>query len=465
VFPHKEDLEKALQAALSRGAEFAEVYLERRISDTVRVEEQLVRESSRGVLAGAGVRAVVGDKIGYAYADGLGVEGMIEAAAIAGEIAARGATAGPVSLAEVRAAEEYSTTRIFPLEVEAKKKIELAFSADAAARARDQRITQAFIALIDEDKSILIANSEGINVSDHQILTTLRVSAIAESNGARQRGFRSLSGRKGYELFEKESPAEVAADASRQAVTLLDAREAPAGTMVVVLGNGRGGVLLHEAIGHGFEGDFIRKKTSLFTGRIGEKVAVEGCTIIDDATIPGARGTINVDDEGTPGQRTVLVENGVLKGFIYDKLNARLMSTVSTGNGRRQAYKYMPVPRQTNTFMLGGDAAPEEIIASVKKGLYAKNIGGGQVDIASGNFVFEVTEGYLMENGKVGQPVRGANLIGNGAEILKKIAMIGNDFALEAGGGTCGKMGQAVPVMDGLPTIKISEITVGGTES
>ncbi|MGD9140717.1 MAG: metallopeptidase TldD-related protein [bacterium] len=465
MFPHKEDIQKALRAALSRGAEFAEVYLEKRIADTVRIEEQLVRESSRGVLAGVGIRAILGDKIGYAYADGLGVEGMVEAAAIAGEIAATGEPSEPVGLSEARVAEPFSETRIFPIDVEAEKKVELAFRADASCRDYDPRITQAMVTLLDHDKHILIANSEGTYIGDRQILTTLRVVSIAESNGGRQRGFRSLSGRSGYELFEKESPEEVAADASRQAVILLDAQEAPAGAMVVVLGNGRGGVLLHEAIGHGFEGDFIRKKTSLFTGRIGEKVAVEGCTIVDDGTIPNARGSINIDDEGTPGERTVLIENGILKGFIYDKLNARLMGTVSTGNGRRQAYKFMPVPRQTNTFMLAGEAPPEDIIGSVAKGLYAKNIGGGQVDIASGNFVFEVTEGYLIEGGKVGAPVRGANLIGNGAEVLKKIEMIGNDFAFEAGGGTCGKRGQAVPVMDGIPTVKISNITVGGTES
>lgn len=465
MFPLREDIEKILQVALSGGAEFAELYLEKRITDTVRIEEQLVRESSRGVLAGAGIRAIIGDKVGYAYADGLDLRSMVEAAEVASEIAARGPVNQAVGLGEVKSAEPYSTTRVFPLEIEAGEKIELAYAADRSARARDARITQAMVTLIDEDKSVLIANSEGVNVGDRQILTTLRVMTIAESNGRRQRGFRSLSGRSGYELFEKESPEEVASDAARQAITLLDAREAPAGSMVVVLGNGRGGVLLHEAIGHGFEGDFIRKKTSLFTGRIGEKVAVEGCTIIDDATIPGARGTINVDDEGTPGQRTVLVEDGVLTGFIYDNLNAKLMNTASTGNGRRQAYKFMPVPRQTNTMMLPGSSTPDEIISSVDRGLYAKNIGGGQVDIASGSFVFEVTEGYLIEHGKIGPPVRGANLIGNGAEVLKKIQMIGNDFALEPGGGTCGKMGQAVPVMDGLPTIKISEITVGGTKS
>jgi TldD protein len=297
------------------------------------------------------------------------------------------------------------------------------------------------------------------------VLTSLRITTVAEAKGLRQRGFRSLSGTVGYEIFEKESPSDCAKDAARQAIRLLDAEEAPAGRMVLVLGKGRGGVLLHEAIGHGFEGDFIRKNTSLFAGRMGEKIAAEGCTIVDDATIPGLRGTVNVDDEGTPGARTVLVENGVLTGFLFDNHNAKLMNTATTGNGRRQSYKFMPVVRMTNTFMLAGETSPEEIIASVKHGFYAKRIGGGQVDIASGNFVFEVMEGYLIEDGKVGPPVRGANLIGNGAEILKKIDMVGDDFAFDPAGGTCGKAGQGVPVGNGIPTVRFSEITVGGTRS
>jgi TldD protein len=318
---------------------------------------------------------------------------------------------------------------------------------------------------MDEDKTILVANSEGLHVTDRQIITSIRVTAIAQEASLRQRGFKSFSGRAGYELFDEQSPAQVGTDAARQAVLLLDAQEAPAGTMALVLANAGGGVLLHEAIGHGFEGDFIRKKSSLFAGRVGEKIAADGCTIVDDATVPGKRGTINIDDEGTPGQRTVLVENGILKGFLYDKLNARLMNAVSTGNGRRQSYRNVPVPRMTNTIMLAGQVPPEEIIASVAKGFYAKAVGGGQVDISGGNFVFEVTEGYLIENGKIGTPVRGANLIGNGGEILTKIEMVGDDFAYYTGWGTCGKAGQGVPVADGMPTIKISEITIGGTKS
>jgi TldD protein len=464
-FPDREDLERALAAALAKGAEFAEVYLERRTTDTVRFEERIVREASRGITAGAGIRAITGEKIGYAYTDDLDPHSIIKTAGMAAEIATVAGESLPVELGAQTQAKPRWLTRRFPVEVEAAEKIETARSADQAARDYDKRISEVLVGLVDSDKSFLIANSEGTNVGDRQILTSLRITAVAEAGGLRQRGFRSLSGTAGYEIFERESPHDCAQDAARQAVHLLDAQEAPAGKMVLVLGNGRGGVLLHEAIGHGFEGDFIRKKTSLFTGRIGERIATETCTIVDDATVPGLRGTINVDDEGTPGGRTVLVENGILKSFLFDRLNGRLMSSASTGNGRRQSYRYMPVVRMTNTFMQPGETSPEEIIASVKQGFYARRIGGGQVDIASGNFVFEVMEGYLIENGKVGAPVRGANLIGNGAEVLKRIEMVGNDFAFDSGGGTCGKAGQAMPVGNGIPTVKFSEITVGGTRS
>ena len=462
----KNHLEKVLAAALAKGAEFAEVYIEARTTDTVQIEEQVVREASHGVIAGVGVRAIMGDKIGYAYADGLKPEAMIDAAGVAAEIASGGRGTGPVGLAsEPAEAERFSHPRVFPIEIGAAEKIETAKAADDGARAYDPRVSEVLVGLVDTDRSIHVANSEGVFVHDRRILTTLRVIAVAQEAGLRQTGGRTLSGTVGYEVFEKESPVEVARDAARQAVILLEADEAPAGKMVVVVGNGRGGVLLHEAIGHGFEGDFIRKETSLFTGRLGEQVAVEACTIVDDATLPGVRGSCNIDDEGTPGERTVLIENGILKGFLYDKLNARLMKTQSTGNGRRQSYRHMPVVRMTNTFMAAGDTPPDEIIASVGRGFYAKRIGGGQVDIASGNFVFEVMEGYIIENGKVGAPVRGANLIGNGAEVLNKIQMVGSDFLMDAGGGTCGKAGQGMPVGNGVPTIKVSEITVGGTKS
>jgi TldD protein len=462
----REHLESVLAAAMAKGAEFAEVYIEARTSDTVRLEERTVREASRGIVAGVGIRAIIGEKIGYAYADGLSREPMLDAARIAAEIASHSGGAGPVCLEDAeREAERFSHPEILPDDVDAAAKVEKAMSADEGAREYDPRIGEVLVALVDTDRSIHVANSEGIFTHDRRVMTTLRVIAVASDGDMRQVGGRTLSGTVGYEIFTRESPVEVARDAARQAITLLEAKEAPAGKMTMVLGSGRGGVLLHEAIGHGFEGDFIRKQTSLFTGRTGERIAAENCTIVDDATLPGVRGSLNMDDEGTPGQRTVLIENGILKGFLYDKLNARLMNTVSTGNGRRQSYRHMPVVRMTNTFMLGGNTPHEEIIASVKKGLYAKRIGGGQVDIASGNFVFEVMEGYLIENGRIGPPVRGANLIGNGADILKKIDMVGDDFAMDPGGGTCGKAGQGAPVGNGIPTVRVSEITVGGTES
>lgn len=459
-------LEKVLGAALGKGAEFSEVFIEARKSNTVRVEEQMVREAARGTVSGVGVRAIMGEKVGYAHTDVLKPEAMMDAAEVAAEIASRSRGDKVVSLASGPSdAEVFSHPRIYPNEIKAADKIDTAMSADEGAREYDGRISEVLVTLVDTDRSIHIANSEGVFVHDRRIMTTMRVMAVARDADLRQVGGRTLSGTVGYEIFEKESPVEVARDAARQAVTLLEAQEAPAGKMVLVLGNGRGGVLLHEAIGHGFEGDFIRKQTSLFTGRIGEKVATETCTIADDATLPGVRGTLNIDDEGTPGERTVLIENGVLKGFLYDRINAGLMDTVSTGNARRESYRHMPVVRMTNTFMLGGDTPRDEILASVKRGLYAKRIGGGQVDIASGNFVFEVMEGYLIEDGKIGAPVRGANLIGNGAEILKKIEMVGDDFEMDSGGGTCGKAGQGIPVGNGIPTIKVSEITVGGTKS
>ncbi len=456
---------QSLNAALAQGADFAEVYAERRVTDTVRVEEQVVREASRGLLLGVGIRALNGEEIGYAYTDGIDPKAIVEAAKVAGQIAKQGKSIHPIEVGKVSFAELRSRPRIYPPDFEGAKKIEIARSADDAARSTDRRIREVLAAVIDSDKIITVANSEGTFVTDHQVVISLRIIVIAEQNGLRQRGMKVVSGSIGYEIFDEHDPRSCATEAAHQAIRLLEAQEAPAGKMTLVLGSGRGGVLLHEAIGHGFEGDFIRKRTSIFAGKIGQQVASELCTIIDDGSIPGLRGTINIDDEGTLSQRTILVENGILKSFLYDRLNARLVDARPTGNGRRQSYRFMPTVRMTNTFMLGGSSAVDEIIGSVKKGFYAKRIGGGQVDIASGNFVFEVIEGYLIENGKVGPPVRGANLIGNGAEILKKIDMVGNDFAFDTGGGTCGKAGQLIPVGNGIPTVRISEITVGGTKA
>ncbi len=461
----KADLERTLKVALASGADFAEIYIENRNADTVRIEDRVVVEASRGILLGAGVRCLKDDRVGYAYIDGFDPKQLLEAAKVASEIVSNGGSTLPVGLPQPQKAKSISSPSIFPVELEAAKKIEIARAAEDGARSFDPRIKEALVTVVDYDKSILVANSDGLFVSDRQVVVSLRVIAIAQEDGLRQRGFKALSGSIGYELFDKEDPHLCGREAAQQAVSLLNADEAPAGKMPIVLGNGRGGVLLHEAIGHGFEGDFIRKKTSVFADRIGEKIASPLCTIIDDGGIPGLRGTVNIDDEGTKPKRTVLVENGILKGFIYDIMNARLVGAEPTGNGRRQSYRYIPTVRMTNTFMLPGDTPVDEIIASVSNGLYAKRIGGGQVDITSGNFVFEVLEGYLIENGRVTRPVRGANLIGNGAEILTKIDMVGSDFEFDPGGGSCGKAGQLVPVGNGTPTLRISEITIGGTKS
>ncbi|MGQ9604093.1 MAG: TldD/PmbA family protein [bacterium] len=461
----KDDLQSALKLALSTGADFAEIYIENRTADTVRIEDRVVVEASRGILLGAGVRCLKNEKVGYAYIDGFNSKQLMEAARIASEIANNGRNPQVIGLAPLERTKPISSPSVFPVQIEAAKKIEIARSAEDGARSFDPRIKEALVTVIDYDKSILIANSEGRFISDRQVVVSLRVIAVAQQNGLRQRGFKAISGSIGYEIFDRDDPNLCGREAAEQAVNLLNADEAPAGKMIVVLGNGRGGVLLHEAIGHGFEGDFIRKKTSVFTDRVGEKIATSLCTIIDDGGIPGLRGTVNIDDEGTQPKRTVLVEHGILRGFIYDIMNARLLGVQPTGNGRRQSYRYIPTVRMTNTFMLPGDTPVDEIIASVKNGLYAKRIGGGQVDITSGNFVFEVLEGYLIENGKITRPVRGANLIGNGAEILTKIDMVGNDFEFDPGGGSCGKAGQLVPVGNGTPTLRISEMTVGGTRS
>jgi TldD protein len=464
-FPDRQDIERALAAATANGADFAEVFVERDASDSVRIEDEVVREAARGLTLGAGIRAIAGERVGYAYTDGTEPESIVEAARVAGEIAASGGRRAAVALKRRTTARAYSAPLMLPAAIDPARKIAIAWEADRAARAYDPRIKEVLVGLADDDRTTLVANTRGLHVTDRRIITSLRVTTVAERNGLRQRGYRSQSGTAGYEIFDDRPADRLARDAAQHAVMLLDATETPAGSMMLVLARAGGAVFFHEAIGHGFEGDFIRKKTSLFAGRLGEKVAADGCTIVDDATAPGRRGTIAIDDEGTRGERTVMIENGVLKSFLYDNLNAALMGAASTGNGRRQSYRHVPVPRMTNTVLVAGATPPEEIIASVKKGFYAKHMGGGQVDISSGNFAFEVTEGYLIEDGKLGAPVRGANLIGNGGDILKKIDLVGNDFEYHDGWGTCGKAGQGIPVTYGMPTIRVSEITIGGTRS
>jgi TldD protein len=348
--------------------------------------------------------------------------------------------------------------------LDSRAKVNLLEAIDREARRRDSRIVQVSASLAASHEVVLVATSEGGLSADVRPMVRINVSVIAEQNGRRETGVAGGGGRFGFDEFGDERALGYAREAVRQAVTALEAQAAPAGVMPVVLGPGWPGVLLHEAVGHGLEGDFIRKGTSAFAGRLGERVASPLCTVVDDGTLPGRRGSLAVDDEGTPTQRNVLIENGVLQGVLYDQQNARLAGTRSTGSGRRESFAHRPMPRMTNTYMLPGPHVPEEIIASVDRGLYAVNFGGGQVDITSGKFVFSASEAYLIENGKVTRPVRGATLIGNGPDVLNQVSMVGNDLALDEGVGVCGKEGQSVPVGVGMPTVKLDHLTVGGTD-
>jgi len=465
----KETVEKLLGVALSRGGDFAEIYIERSVTNNISLEEDRIKVATTGISQGVGIRVISGEKTGYAYSDDLSYEKMENAAKVASYIAKSKGSTEPVNVANIegshplRIKPSHYSVKIPPSDVVVKEKADLLWRANSAAKDYDRRIIQVMASFSDNTREIILANSEGLWIGDRRIICRLDVSTIAEERGKRQRGYYGGGGTIGFEYYVDFSPEKVAEESARQAIVQLDAAPAPAGLQTVVLGNGWCGVLLHEAIGHGFEGDFIRKKTSFYTDKLGQKVASELCTVVDDATLKGKRGTINIDDEGTPGARKILIEKGILKGYLWDKLNARLMGTQSTGNGRRESFRHHPIPRMTNIFMLAGDETPEDIIKSVKRGFYAKTLGGGQVDITSGNFVFGVTEGYLIENGKITRPVKGATLIGNGPDVLTKIVMVGNDLEMDPGIGTCGKNGQGVPVGVGMPTVKISEMTVGGT--
>ncbi len=461
------DLEQVLDTALGKKADYADLYFEYRQNEGVSLEEGMVKNCSRSTANGVGVRVLAEAKTGYAYTDDITIKNLELAARTARAIAQDRAEPAAVPVAAGRGAAH----DLYPIqtpvnEVALEKKVELLYEIDQFARALDARVKNVFVSLASEHKVILIAGSQGLVVGDIQPLTRLNVTCIAEENGNRQIGSFGGGGRVEFGFFvDRKDWQRYAREAARQAILNLSAIDAPAGTMDVVLGPGWPGILLHEAIGHGLEGDFNRKKTSAFSDRIGQRVASELCTVIDDGTIPSRRGSINIDDEGTPTQRTVLIENGILRGYLQDKLNAGLMKTAPTGNGRRESYAHIPMPRMTNTFMLAGSDAPEDILRSVKKGLYAVSFGGGQVDITSGKFVFSASEAYLIEDGKVTDPVKGATLIGNGPDVLTRVSMVGSDLKLDEGVGTCGKDGQSVPVGVGLPTIKIDGLTVGGTRA
>jgi TldD protein len=456
------EMERLLSLALSRGGDFADLYFEHDRASSLLLEEGILRSASAGVTCGLGVRVVSGERTGYAYTDDLSWPAMARAAETAAYIASESRRLPPQPVSPAPVDRRYGESTIGDA-IAIADRIALVERAERAARAYDPRIEKVIVTLSEETKHVRIANSEGVLVEDVQPLFSIRVSAIASEKGVRREGWAGGGGRMGPEFFARKPPEGFAREAAQMAVTLLGAVEAPAGPMPVVLGPGWPGILLHEAVGHGLEGDFNRKGTSAFTGRIGQRVASPGVTVVDDGTVEGRRGSLNVDDEGNVPGRTVLIEDGILRGYMQDRLNARLMKMPATGNGRRQSYASIPMPRMTNTYMLAGSEDPEEIIRSVPRGLFAKHFGGGQVDITSGKFVFSATEAYLIEGGRVGPPVYGATLIGNGPDILTKVARVGHDLRLDEGVGTCSKAGQNVPVGVGLPTILVSQITVGGT--
>jgi TldD protein len=458
--------EQLLGEALASGGRYADLYFEYRCAADFSLEEARVRSVGRALIVGLGVRVLRGDATGYAYTEELSLHRMREAARTAGQIAAAGRAVAPVMLTPLQGSDTYPVTES-SLTQSGLDKVTLLRRADAAARAFDARIVRVEAALVEEWREVLIFTSDGRQAEDRQPMLRLGVHAVAEEGGRRQGGRSGTALRRGLDLFALagHTPEEHGREAARLAVAMLHAEEAPAGPMEVVLGPGESGILLHEAVGHGLEADFNRKRTSNYTDQIGELVASRLCTVVDDARVGHARGSINVDDEGHPGQRTLLIENGILRGYLQDRISAHHFHTEATGNGRRESFRCQPLPRMTNTMLLGGQDDPEDIVRSVQRGVYAKNFSGGQVNIANGDFVFSLTESYLIENGKLTAPLRGVNLIGNGPEVLRQVTMVGHDFKLSEGTWTCGKDGQSVPVGVGTPTVKIARITVGGTRT
>ena len=456
-------LERVLHSLSGPQIDLADLYFERSRAESWSLEDGIVKEGAFGIDQGVGLRAVSGEKTGFAYADDFALESLLQAAAAARAITRQGQSR-TVHLAASGAAPSRYTPND-PLESRSTpEKLDLLRALDARVRRANPRVKQVMASLIGRHTLVVIANSDGTLCGDIRPLVRLNVSVIVEHEGRRETASYGGGGRYGYDHFlTADRAGHIADEALRQALVNLEARPAPAGEMVVVLGPGWPGILLHEAIGHGLEGDFNRKGTSAFAGRLGERVAAAGCTVVDDATPPDRRGSLAVDDEGTPGGCTVLIEDGILKNYLQDKQNAKLMGMAPTGNGRRQSYAHRPMPRMTNTYLLGGSHAPEDIIGSVSRGLYAVSFGGGQVDITNGKFVFSASEAYLIENGRITTPVKGATLVGNGPDVLTRVSMVGNDLALDNGVGTCGKQGQSVPVGVGQPTIRIDGLTVGGT--
>ncbi len=459
------DLEQTLGSLMTHSIDYGEVYLQAIRSESWGLEDGIVKDGSFSVDAGIGVRALAGEKTGFAYSDDMLRSGLNQAAEAARSIAARGQDRQPVAIQRTDVAALYPAVNPITL-LDEVAKVRLLQRVDQVARQADPRVKEVNVRVSANHDVMMVLATDGTHGADVRPLVRLDVSVIVEANGRRERGNAGGGGRRGLDSLDADGWAdELAREAVRMALVNLDAIDAPAGPMPVVLGPGWPGVLLHEAVGHGLEGDFNRKGSSTFANRVGQQVASSLCTVIDDGTLDGRRGSLSMDDEGTPTQSTVLIENGTLVGYMQDKLNARLMNVASTGNGRRQSYAHTPMPRMTNTFMRPGDHAPEEILQSVENGVYAVNFGGGSVDITSGRFVFSATEAYLIENGKVTAPIRGATLIGNGPDVMNKVSMVGNDLALDGGVGVCGKDGQSVPVGVGQPTLKVDEIVVGGTQA
>ena len=459
----EQQLSKTLGSIMRGGVDYADLYFQVSRQESWTLEDGIIREGSFSLDQGVGVRANAGEKTGFAYSEELMLPALESAAGAARAIARQGQEKG------VQAWRRSATRALYPVSdpttsIDDARKTALLLEIDAATRALDERVEQVIVSLSSSQDLILIAASDGTMAADVRPLVRLNVSVILEQQGRREQGYAGGGARGDLTYFvDGDLPLEYSREAVRQAVVQLEAQPAPAGTMPVVLGSGWPGILLHEAVGHGLEGDFNRKGVSAFAGKVGQKVASQHCTIVDDGTIANRRGSLSVDDEGTAPQNTVLIENGILRGYMQDKLNARLMGVEPTGNGRRESFAHVPMPRMTNTYMLAGKHDPEEIIASVEKGIYAPNFGGGQVDITSGKFVFSASEAYLIEKGRITVPVKGAMLIGDGPEALHRISMVGNDLKLDSGVGTCGKEGQSVPVGVGQPTLKIDELTVGGT--
>lgn len=456
-------LQNVLSSVLGHSIDNADLYFQSTYSESWALEDGIIKGGSYNIDRGVGVRAMSGEKTGFAYSDDIIMPALEHAAQAARSIGKQGGNHAIQAWKKTTGHELYLPSNPL-ISFSEQDKVTLLQRVDAYARQQDPRVIRVSVSLAAEYETIMIMASDGHLAADVRPLVRLNVSVVVEQNGRRENGYAGGGGRFDYRHFlENDLALSYAKEAVRQALVNLDAVDAPAGTMPVVLGPGWPAVLLHEAIGHGLEGDFNRKGTSAFTNRIGQQVASTLCTIVDDGTLANRRGSLNIDDEGTPTQCTVLIEKGILRAYLQDKRNARFMGMQSTGNGRRESYAHLPMPRMTNTYMLPGESTPEEIIASVKKGIYAVNFSGGQVDITSGKFVFSASEAYLIENGKVTVPVKGATLVGNGPEVLMKVSMVGNDLALDTGIGICGKDGQSVPVGVGQPTLRVDALTVGGT--